>query len=260
MNVDSFNENESIKNDKWNLKFDTMNSRIIKDKIVELSETVHFKYPAIGWYFSSEEINDSFVFKKDKWVCMFMYLKMVFNKGKRIRYSDDNHKACTGPTEYFGFSELEDDDGKFICEVERFKKDRELARQYYKESLKSIRPPKEKYLYMEKINDISDDMEIEVINLFPDLTGLARLTVLSGYDRKKNMDNVIAPFCSGCQSVFSIPYNEKFEKTPKSIIGLMDSHIRQFIPNDILSFSVPSNRFIAMTDNIQGSFLDKNFK
>ena len=237
-----------------------MNTEIIKNGILELSEKISFKYPAVGWYFSSDEIDNSFVFQKDKWVCMFMYLKLVLNKGKRIRFSDDNDKACTGPCEFFGFQELEDDDGRFLAEVERFKKNRELAREYYKESLETIHTPKEKYLYMERIEDIDDKKEIEVLNLFPDLPGLAKLTVLSNYDRERSFDNVLTPGASGCQSVFSMPYNEKFAEKPKSIIGLTDTHIRQFIPDDIIAFSVPVNRFIEMINNIEGSFLDKNFK
>jgi len=237
-----------------------MNSEIVKESIEKLSETVSFKYPAIGWYFSSEKIENSFVFKKDKWVCMFMYLKMVMKKGKRIRFSGDNVGACTGPAQYFGFSELTDDGGQFIAETERFKKSRGLAREYYEEYLKNIHPPKEKYVYMEKVQNIDKNREIEVLNLFPDFTGLASLIVLSNYDRRKNMENVLTPFASGCQSVFTLPYNEKFKKKPKSVIGLMDPLVRHFIPEDMVSFSVPSNRFVEMANNIEGSFLDKNFE
>ncbi len=236
----------------------TMNAEKIKESLQKLSATVSFKYPAIGWYFSSEKIENSFVFRKDKWVCMFMYLKMVMKKGKRIRFSEDNVGACTGPAEYCGFSQLTDDGGQFIAETERFKKNRGLAQKYYEESLRSIHPPKEKYVYIEKLENMDKNREIEVLNLFPDPTGLASLVVLSNYDREKNMDNVMTPFASGCQSVFTLPYNEKFQKQPKSVIGLMDPLVRQFIPEDMVSFSVPSNRFVEMVNNIKGSFLDKN--
>ncbi|MCG8400220.1 MAG: hypothetical protein MJA84_01340, partial [Firmicutes bacterium] len=135
-----------------------MNSKIVKESYKQLSEAVSFKYPAlgsfkypaIGWYFSAEELDNSFVFKKDRWVCMFMYLNLVIKKGKRIRFSGDYGSACCGPAEYFGFQELSGSDGEFIAETERFKKTRKLAQDYYEESLESIRPPKEKYLYMEK--------------------------------------------------------------------------------------------------------------
>ena len=242
-----------------------MNLEIVKESYKQLSEAMSFKsfgsfkYPAIGWYFSAEELDNSFVFEKDKWVCMFMYLKLVINKGKRIRFSGDYGSACSGPAELFGFQELSGSDGKFIAETERFKKTRELARDHYEVSLASIRPPKEKYLYMEKLENMDGDKEIEVVNLFPDVTALACLGGLSHYDRGKDMPNVLTPCASGCQSAFTIPYNEKFQTKPKSVIGVMEPLVRKIIPEDMVSFSVPSNRFVEMANNIKGSFLEKDF-
>jgi len=238
-----------------------MNAKIVKESLIHFSEVLSFNYPAVGWYFSSEEIEDSFVFKKEKWVCMFMYVKMLMKKGKRIRFSGDNDSACTGPAEYFGFTELEDDGGVFLAETERFIKNLELSKAYTKWSATVIHPPKGKYLYMEKIENIDNRREIEVANLFPaDPTNLAKLVTLSGYDRESNTDNVLTPNCSGCQSVFTIPYNEKFRENPNSVIGLMEPMVRNFAPEDMTLFSMPANRFVEMANNIEGSFLDKNFK
>lgn len=192
---------------------------------------------------------------------MFMYLKIMMNKGKRIRFSGDCDSACTGPAEFFGFTELEDDGGVFIAETERFKKNIEISKAYTRESATLIHPPKGKYLYMEKLENIDNNKEIEVVNIYPaDLTNLTKLVGLSGYDRVANMDNVLTPFASGCQSVFTIPYHEKFKDNPKSVLGLSDQLVRNFIPEDMVSFSVPSNRFVEMANYIEGSFLDKNFK
>ena len=238
-----------------------MNAKTVKESLIGFSEVVSFNYPAVGWYFSSEEIQDSFVFKKDRWVCMFMYIKVMMNKGKRVSFAGDNGGACTGPAEYFGFTDLEDDGGVFIAETERFKKDIEISKAYTRESATLIHQPKEKYLYMEKLETITDDKSIEVVNLFPaNLPNLTKLVGLSGYDRLANMDNVLTPFASGCQAVFTLPYHEKFQENPKSILGLGDQMVRHFIPEDMVSFSVPSNRFVEMANNIEGSFLDKNFK
>ena len=239
-----------------------MNSELAKESLRKFTEVVSFNYPAVGWYFSSEEIENSFIFKKEKWACMFMYLKMVINKGKRIRFSGDNVNACTGPAEFFGFNELEDDGGVFLVETERFFKTLEISQAYTKESASLIHPPKDTYLYMEKLENIDNAEEIEVVNIFPaDLTNLTKLITLSGYDSVTSlMDNVLIPNCSGCQSIFEIPYNQKFKEHPKSIIGLMEPMVRNFVPKDMVSFSVPANRFIEMANNIEGSFLDKNFK
>lgn len=237
-----------------------MNSAAIKESLRKITESVPFKYPATGWFFSEEAVEDSFVFTKDKWVCIFMYWKFVFNKGKRIRFSDDNNAACSGIAEFGGFSEYIDDGGHFIAEVERFKKSKDLAHKYYKESLQGVHPPKAKYVYWEQIDSIDENQEIEVVNLYPDAAGLASLSVLSGYDRETNLDNVVTPFASGCESLFTVPYHEGFSEKPKAVIGLMDYLVRKYVPDDMLAFSLPANRFVEMANNIEGSFLDKNFK
>ncbi|MCP3926437.1 MAG: DUF169 domain-containing protein [Desulfobacterales bacterium] len=237
-----------------------MNSETVKESLRKFSEVLSSNYPAIGWFFSSEEIENSFIYKKERWVCMFMYLRMMM-KGKRICFSEDIGNACTGPTEFFGFTELVDDGGVFLAETERFAKTLEISKAYTRESATIVHPPKEKYLYMEKIENIDKGREIEVINLFPaDPTNLTKLVTMSGYDREANMDNVFTPNCSGCQSVFSIPYNEKFKDLPKANIGLMEPMVRNFVPKDMISFSMPANRFVEMANNIEGSFLDKNFE
>ena len=237
-----------------------MNSELIKENLRKFSEVLSFNYPAVGWYFSSEEIENSFVFRKSKWVCMFMYMKMVMNKGKRIRFSGDNDRACDGPASYFGYAEIGDDVGVFLTETERIFKNIEISNAYIRETATLIRPPKDKYLYMEKLENIDHNKKIEVVNIFPaSPASLLNLVTLSNYDRFTN-DNAFTPFCSACQGVFTIPYNEKFKDNPKSVIGLFDIVAMNYLPEDMLAFSMPSNRFVEMANNIEGSFLDKNFK
>lgn len=238
-----------------------MNSERVKESLWKFTDVLSFNYPAVGWYFSSEEIADSFIFKKDKWVCMFMYQRMMMNKEKRIRFSEDSGGACIGAAESFGFTEIEDDGGVFLAETERFKKNIECSKAYTREAATLINPPKGTYLYMEKLENIDSSKEIEVVNIFPaDLTNLAKLVTLSSYDRMTSIDNVLIPDASGCQSVFGIPYNESFQENPKCVVGLMDTLARNFVPEDMNLFSIPANRFVEMANNIEGSFLDKDFK
>jgi hypothetical protein len=237
-----------------------MRGAIIKKCVEKLSEVVTLKYPALCWYFSDEDIDGSFIFKNKRWVCMYMYWKKMMIKGDRFRYSDDNGNACCGSKEFFGFTELSGGDGVFIAETERFKKSIKLAQDYYRESLEYIRKPEKKYLYSEQVHTVADDMDIRVINLFPDILGLTNLVALSGYDREGGDDNIIVPFAAACEAAFTIPYNEWFKEKPRSVIGSMDVLVRNYIPDDMIMFSLPANRFVEMVDNIDGSFLDKNFK
>ncbi len=237
-----------------------MNLELVKESLRKFSEVLSFNYPAVGWYFSSEEIENSFIFRKSKWVCMFMYMKMVMSSGKRIRFSGDYDSACDGPASYFGFAEIDDNVGEFLTKTERVFKNIEISKAYIRETANLIHPPKGKYLYMEKLNNIDNDKKIEVVNIFPaSPPNMLKLVSLSNYYTFTN-DNAFTPFCSACQGVFTIPYNEKFKDNPKSVIGLFDIVAMNFLPEDMLAFSVPSNRFVEMANNIEGSFLDKKLK
>ncbi len=237
-----------------------MNSERVKKSLGKYSEVLSFNHPAVGWYFSSEKIENSFIFRKNTWVCMFMYLKMMMKKGKRIRFFCYNDRACAGCAEYFGFTEIKDDSGIFLAETERVYKSTEISKAYTRETATYIHPPKDKYLYMEKLENIDIDKKIEVVNIFPaNPADLLKLVTLSSYDRLTN-DNALTPNCSACQCVFTIPYNESFKDNSKNVIGLFDVVARNYIPEDMIAFSMTSNRFIEMADNIEGSFLDKNFK
>ena len=214
-----------------------MNSKQVQESLRKFSEVTSFNYPGVGWYFSSEEIEDSFVFRKTKWVCMFMYMKLVMNKGKRIRFSGDNERACDGAASYFGYAKIDDNVGVFLTETEHVYKNIKIANAYIRETEDRIHPPKGKYLYMEKLENIDSNREVEVVNLFPAKTSsLLNLVTLSSYDRITN-DNTITPSSSACQGFFTIPYNEQFKEHPKSVIGLFDIVAMKFLPEDMIAFS-----------------------
>ena len=124
------------------------------------------------------------------------------------------------------------------------------------ESRGRVHPPKAPYLCKAPKERVNDNETIEVINLFPDIAGLTTLTALAGYDRKENSGNVRVPFASGCQSLFTLPYDQGFKEQPYAVAGLSDPFARKFIPADMLTFSLPSLRFLEIVNNIQGSFLE----
>ena len=66
---------------------------------------------------------------------------------------------------------------------------------------------------------------------------------------------VIAPFGSGCASVVEYPYLEKDSKKPRAVIGMFDVSARPYVDKDMLTFSVPLNKFSRMIENMEESFL-----
>lgn len=47
-----------------------MNGKIVKESLQKMSEALSFKYPAPGWYFSADNIKNSFIKRIDGFVCL----------------------------------------------------------------------------------------------------------------------------------------------------------------------------------------------
>ena len=71
---------------------------------------------------------------------------------------------------------------------------------------------------LERIESIEDGIHIEVVSLWVDALSLSGLVTLANYDRPTN-DNVVVPYASGCQSIWTLPYKQAFERLPKSVVG-----------------------------------------
>lgn len=233
-----------------------MNGKEIKNGLEALEARITFPYPAMCWYFTDNPGEDALAFKKDKWVCMFMYLKLVAKTGRPLSFSKDRGEACVGAAEYFGFQPILKDSGWFLADKEHFKKNRALAEDYRMESRDRIYPPKAPYLCMAPKERVGNQETVEVVNLFPDVAGLTALSAFVAYDRKENSGNVRIPGASGCQSLFTLPYDQGFRELPYAVAGLSDPFARTFIPEDMMTFSLPAGRFLELVNNIPGSFLD----
>ena len=233
-----------------------MNGKEIKNGLGVLEARITFPYPTMCWYFTDNPGEDALAFKRDKWVCMFMYLKLVAKTERPLSFSKDRGEACVGTAEYFGFRPIAKDSGSFLADEEHFKKSRALAEDYRRESRDRIYPPKAPYLCMAPKERVRDKETVEVVNLFPDVAGLTALSAMAGYDREGNSGNVRIPFASGCQSLFTLPYDQGFQEQPYAVAGLSDPFARNFIPKDMVTFSLPAVRFLEIVNNIPGSFLD----
>jgi hypothetical protein len=51
------------------------------------------------------------------------------------------------------------------------------------------------------------------------------------------------------------PYLETSSNRPRAVIGMFDVSARPFVPQNTLTFSVPMNKFVMMTENMEESFL-----
>ncbi|MEE9610746.1 MAG: hypothetical protein V3W19_05810 [Desulfatiglandales bacterium] len=51
------------------------------------------------------------------------------------------------------------------------------------------------------------------------------------------------------------PYLEKDSDRPRGVLGMFDVSARPYVPKDVLTFSLPMNKFMRMIEDMEESFL-----
>lgn len=227
-----------------------MNARLVKDSLGYLERCIPFTMPAMSWRFAAEPPHNAVMPERDTWTCMFTFVDAVA-RGKRLCLTADN-PGCSGAACYLGFKKPGTGAGAFLAQKEKFKKSVELGEAFYA-GINAI-PAAEKFIVLERVQDLGEEDQPEVVVLWIDAVSLSGLVTLANYDRPTN-DNVIIPFASGCQSIWTLPYREKSEKFPRCVVGTMDPAVRAYLPKDVVTLSMPAGRFVEMAGNVEGSFL-----
>ncbi|MCK9419543.1 MAG: DUF169 domain-containing protein [Nitrospirae bacterium] len=230
-----------------------MDTRKVKDSLNRLLRYLPVRMPTTGWSFAHKAPACVVSPENRTWTCMFGYINRIV-RGEPVCFSSEN-TGCSGASCYLGFKTPSKDAGSFLAQKEKFKKDAALGNAFYEHI--GAHASETKFIIWGTIDNSDEDAEIEVVNLWVDAVNLAGLVTLSNYDRPNN-DNVSVPFASGCQSIWTIPYKEKHAEESKGIVGCMDPAMRKYLPSDVVSFSVPTKRFVEMTENISGSFLEQS--
>ena len=230
-----------------------MKAHRIKQGVAELTRRIPVRMATTAWSFVSSPPETATQLDENGWQCMFSLIDRVA-EGARVCFSPER-SGCSGAACYFGFSKPSADAGRFLAEKEKFKKETEFGISFYRQ----IEAPaaKSKFLLWQSVDSSDDEMTIEVVNLWVDPLGLSGLVTLANYDSPHN-DNVCSPFASGCQSIWTLPFKEQARQFPKCVIGCLDPAMRTHLPSDVLSLSMPAKRFVEMTDNIAGSFLERD--
>lgn len=227
------------------------NSERVRSSYDHLMQYIPIKLPGMGWYFSDYCPGNAIISDEGGWPCMFEEITKV-SLGRTLCLSKQ-YPGCAGAACYLGYEKPLEHAGRFLAEKENYKKNPDLGDAFF-DSIEAP-PPRTDYLVLDTISDMADDIDIEVVVLWVDAQSLAALVTLANYDKPSN-DNVLLPFASGCQSIWTIPFREKFKSSPKAVAGMMEPSTRRFLPAEVLSFAVWSNRFIEMSGHITGSFLE----
>jgi uncharacterized protein (DUF169 family) len=184
---------------------------------------------------------------------------MKVRKGESLCFNAET-LGCGGAKRYLGFErEIMPDFEYFLScgipgklEGERYKKTPELVKQSMKR-LPHFEAPA-KYIIFKRWDKLEDSDDPKVVIFFSPPDVLSGLFTLANFD-EVDPNGVFAPFAAGCGSVVQYPYLEKDSSHPRGVLGMFDVSARPCVPEQVLTFSVPIDKFLRMIDNMDESFL-----
>ena len=211
------------------------------------------------FYYTNEEGHGELAPTPGGWGCVITDLINVQHTGQSL-YFDDKKIACGGGKRYFGFMpQLRPNFEYFLSygipgkmEGERYKKNPELVKDQMQYQPAFEAPGK--YIVFKRWDNLEEQDEPIAVIFFAQPDILAGLFTLTNFDEPTPY-GVIAPFGSGCSSVVYFPYKESQSDNPKAVLGMFDISARPCVSNNVLSFSVPLEKFIRMVNNMDESFL-----
>jgi uncharacterized protein (DUF169 family) len=168
--------------------------------------------------------------------------------------------GCPGGRRYAGFADKLMPDFEYFlsCGIpgrmkgERYKKSPELVREVMKLAPAFEAPSR--FIVFKRWDQLEKSDEPAVVIFFARPDVLAGLFTLANFDEAEP-NGVFAPFGAGCSSIIQYPYLEGKSARPRGVIGMFDISARPFVPQDVLTFSVPMSRLVRMIGNAEESFL-----
>lgn len=190
--------------------------------------------------------------------CFLADLSKV-RQGKNLRF-DLTTVGCFGGKRYLGFTNNVMPNFEYFLscgipgtlEGERYKKSPELVKEFEKRSPTYTAPARHIVFKRWDRLEASDDPAVVIFFAPPDV--LSGLFTLANFD-EADLNAVYCPFCAGCGAIVKYPFIEKESTRPRAVLGMFDVSARPFVPGSTLSFAVPMNKFTAMVDNMDESFL-----
>jgi uncharacterized protein (DUF169 family) len=231
----------------------------LKERFLRLWETYFCGADLpIVLYYTNEAPNVDWVKPPSGHRCIMADLAKV-RAGHSMGFDADSI-GCFGGKRYLGFGqELMPNFEYFLScgipgklEGERYKKSPDLVKDFMKKAPTFEAPGRHIVFKRWDRLDPSDEPDVVIFLARPDV--LSGLFTLVNFDVGE-LNGVFAPFAAGCGSIVQYPYLENKSDCPRAVLGMFDVSARPFVQGDVLSFSVPMNKFTAMVDNINESFL-----
>ncbi|UCE46541.1 MAG: DUF169 domain-containing protein [Phycisphaerales bacterium] len=231
----------------------------IKDKFKELWERYfNGSELPIAFYYTDHAGNVDVVKQPSGHRCIFADLLKV-TTGKPVCFDSDSF-GCLGGKRYLGFGRdvMPNFEYFLSCgipgklEGERYKKTPELVKEIMGKVPEFDAPGR--FIIFKRWDMLEESDEPDAVVFFAQPDILSGLFTLANFDVGE-LNGVFCPFSAGCGSVVQYPYLEKISDCPRAVLGMFDVSARPFVSGDVLSFSVPMNKFVMMVENIEESFL-----
>lgn len=211
----------------------------------------------IAVYYADEKPEGAFEWDGRSHFCLIGRLAEA-RKGTPLAVNGEN-TGCGGSANFLGWDDSfrpgfeyflsHDEEGK----GERFKKTPELARAMIRDRV--FVPASGRYCMFQRLADLPEDVQPEVVVMFADPDEVSGLVVLANYGRAGS-NEVIAPMTSGCGSIVNEPRVQAKNPQPKAVLGMFDAAARPKMEKQFLTFSVPYAVSTEIVGNIRGSFLE----
>ena len=210
------------------------------------------------FYYTNEEGHARLVEPDSVPGCVIGILSEV-RKGRSLCFNVDS-VGCPGGKRYLGFTEGIMPDLEYFLSYgipgkltgERYCKSPELVKEIMKRSPAFKAPGR--FIIFKRWDKLEESDDPEVVIFFAEPDVLSGLFTLARFDETEQ-NAVFTPFGSGCSTIVQYPYLERDSARPRGVIGMFDPSARPFVPNNVLTFSVPMNKFVRMIENMEESFL-----
>ena len=212
----------------------------------------------ITFYYTDSPADIEIVPSSGKWNCIICQLQKV-RSGESMAFSAESVK-CGGARRYLGFDDSIRPNFEYFLscgienkmEGERYIRTPELVLDLMKKQ-KNLNIPG-KYIVFKRWDKLNerDNPEVAIFFATPDI--LSGLFTLANFDQSEP-DSTITPFAAGCGSLVYFPYSEKDNLRPRAVIGMFDVSARPCVQEEVLSFSVPTLKFMKMISYMDECFL-----